>query len=148
MQVVLGKTGYVMVTGKIRSDIEIIQCKNGSPRAKASLVIDVQRDAQGHPINDDQGRPRGVWANLTAWGDYAKILGSGQRGDGVLAIGKITEWEHEGKVYRTLSINNDGYLALSYPTQPAGNPEGQNPCEYQPGAMTEITDDDDGDLPF
>ena len=146
MQHPLGRTGYVLITGRIRSDVELIQCKNGSHRAKASVVVDVQRDEQGRIIIDDQGRPKGVWANLTAWGFYARVLGQAQRGDGIEAIGTVQTWEHDGKTYRSLVVNDYGSIKLIYPMQPAGQP---GEAEYQDTPeMTDITDDDDGELPF
>lgn len=144
MQIALGKTGYFLISGIVRTDSEYQVCKNGQSRCTAGAVVDVRRDMDGNAINDQDGRPVGVWANLTAWGDYAKILSSAQRGDGILAIGTIHKWEKDGKEYKSLNVNNAGFLTLSYPNQPAGQPDQGGTAQE----MTELTDDDDGELPF
>lgn len=146
MQITLGKTGYVQIAGTIQSDTEFIQCKNGNYRCKASAVIGVQKDQQGNLLKDTQGRNVYVWVNLTAWGIYASVLGQAQKGDGIFAIGTVQQWEHNGKTYKSLVVNNDGFLSISYPMQPAGQPAA---AEYQDAPqMSDITDDDDGELPF
>lgn len=143
MQVALGKTGYFLITGIIRTEPKRTDCKNGSERCTAGAVVEVRRDQDGNAVNDEDGRPVSVWANITAWGVYAKVLSSAQKGDGILAVGTIRTWEQDGKSYKSLSVNNHGYLVLSYPMQP----DGPAPAVGE-GQQFQDLGDDDGELPF
>lgn len=144
MQLMLGKSGYALVCGLLRSGPELNTCKNGRQRCTAGLVVDVRRDAQGKPLKDQQGHPINVWANLTAWGPWAKLLGTAERGDAVLAIGKLHTWEQDGQTYKDLAINDFGFLNVIHLAFLADQDQTPPP---QPQTFQEL-DDDDGELPF
>lgn len=135
--------GYVMVTGIVRKEPERTTTNNGKENVRCSLVIDLKRNGDGSLVKGADGYSVSVWVNLRAWGAYAAILGGARFGDGILAVGKVREWEYEGKQFRELVINDDGFLSVSFPITQTGGSE----APQEPPALVEL-DDNDGELPF
>lgn len=144
MQLMLGKSGYALVCGQVNSGPNLSRCKNGKHKCTAGLVVDVRRDQDDKPLKDQNGHPVNVWANLTAWGPWARYLSTAERGDAVLAIGKFHTWEQDGKTYKDLSINAFGFLFVIHLA--LFSDQNQTP-PAQPQTFQEL-DDEDGELPF
>lgn len=133
MQLKLGNSGYVLVTGVCQVEPETSRTSKGTLRCRASLVVG-ERDG-------DDGKSSGIWANLTAWGTHAAVLASVRKGDSVLAVGQLQSWEHDGRTYKGLSVGRYGFVC-------AGTaPETASAAPAQPPQFTEL-DGDDGELPF
>lgn len=89
---------------------------------------------------DEQGRPKPIWINVTAWREQADILAKARRGEGVLVSGAMYEREYNGQMYKGI---NASVVLLSQ----AGLPGGNSAAPSQPPAMAEL-EGEDGELPF
>ena len=132
MQLKLGNSGYVMVTGVCQVEPETSRTSKGTLRCTASLVVGEREDGDG--------KGSGVWANLTAWGTNAAVLSAVGKGDSVLAVGQLQSWERDGRTYKALSIGRYGFVCTG------AVPDHVSSTSAQPPQLTEL--DDDGELPF
>lgn len=89
---------------------------------------------------DEQGRPKHIWINITAWRGAAELLATPHSGDAVMVTGAPYTNEYEGRTYKGI---NASVVLLSQ----AGLPGGNSAAPSQPPAMTEL-EGEDGELPF
>ena len=89
---------------------------------------------------DEQGRPKPIWINITAWRGAAELLATAHSGDAVMVTGAPYTNEYEGRTYKGI---NASVVFLSQ----AGLPSGNSAAPSQPPAMTEL-EGEDGELPF
>ena len=89
---------------------------------------------------DEQGKPRTVWINATAWRGMAEVLRQARGGDAVLVIGKLHTREYEGKVYKEVQAV---YVHVARPDCGAG-PE---TAPEEPPELSGLPEED-GELPF
>lgn len=118
------------------------------------------RDAENKPVNgkdhavvgvaaaeDKQGNT--VFVSLNGWGKLARYVRSIERGDNILAVGRLKTREYQGRAYYDLDADflckNGAGFTCSAETPPMGElPEfgGGDPA----GGFAEI--EEDGELPF
>ena len=91
--------------------------------------------------------PKTIWINVVAWRDMAYILYQARKGDSVMATGLLHEHEWEGRVYKDIQAEfvsvarkEDPYAGAAPPAAPAASTGAQD--------WTELSEDDDGELPF
>lgn len=89
---------------------------------------------------DEQGRPKPIWINITAWRGAAELLATAHSGDAVMVTGAPYTNEYEGRTYKGI---NASVVLLSH----AGLPGGNSAAPSQPPAMAEL-EGEDGELPF
>lgn len=89
---------------------------------------------------DEQGRPKPIWINITAWRGAAELLATAHSGDAVMVTGAPYTNEYEGRTYKGI---NASVVLLSQ----AGLPGGNSAAPSQPPAMAEL-EGEDGELPF
>jgi len=89
---------------------------------------------------DEQGRPKPIWINITAWRGAAELLATAHSGDAVMVTGAPYTNEYEGRTYKGV---NASVVLLSQ----AGLPDGNSAAPSQPPAMAEL-EEEDGELPF
>lgn len=87
---------------------------------------------------DEQGRPKTIWINITAWREQADILAKARRGKGVLVSGAMYEREYNGQTYKGI---NAGFVSISPIAAQSA------PGHPQDGGFAEVTESD-GELPF
>lgn len=96
---------------------------------------------------DDNGNPKTIWISVVAWRDMAYILYQARKGDSVMATGLLHEHEWEGRVYKDIQAEFvsvarkvDPYASAAPPAAPAASTGAQD--------WAELSEDDDGELPF
>lgn len=115
--------------------------QNGTPRCTVGIA------AGKHPTEvDEQGKPKTIWINVTAWRAQADVLGKARSGDGILVVGAMYEDEYNGKVYKGINAN---VVLVSQPDDPTGyDPYRTVPSQGAEALpMTEL-EGEDGELPF
>ena len=124
------------------------------------------RDAEDKPVNDVAHAVVGiaaaedkdgntVYVNLNGWRDNYGIVRRICKRDSVLAIGKLTTHEHNGRTYYDLNadfvaLNGAGFVGSVGADEPpkfkpAGRPVDVGADDFD-GGFSEIADD--GELPF
>ena len=138
-----------MAYGQLRSGDWIVAGTCSEPRFKRVGKENTPRCTIGIAAGqsnelDDRGKPKTIWINVTAWRQMAVVLNQARSGDSVLAIGKLHQHEYEGKQYKDIQAvyvnvsQPDFYDAYSAPT----------PAAAEPPEMTELPEEDEGELPF
>ena len=139
-----------MITGRVSRDPEHKVFDSG--RSKASFSILYGEDAAN---KDEQGRPRGLFLNVDAWGAVGRDACLLQKGDYITATGRVEQREYNGKTYTTF-IADAIWADLSTimrlvvrnmpMDEPGNNSDSLPPVKGDPFAA--LGDGDDGELPF
>lgn len=138
-----------MAYGKMQSGDWIVAGPCGEPRLTRVGKQKTPRCTIGIAAGqsqelDDNGKPKTIWINVTAWRKMAVVLNQAHSGDAVLVIGKLHSHEYEGKRYKDVQAV---YVNVS---QPEFYDEYAVPPAIieEPAAMVELWDVEDGALPF
>lgn len=91
---------------------------------------------------DEKGKPRTIWINATAWRGMADVLNQARSGDSVLVIGRLHTREYEGKVYKDVQAV---YVNVA---QPDFYGAFQENASAEPSDLSDLSEEDDGELPF
>lgn len=124
--------GSVIVAGTCGRDGE---CKligeKQTPKATVSVAVGKREDANGEKTT--------VWANVVAWRGLADVLAGARKGDAILAIGRVSTREYNGKTYSDL---NADFVSIASIAQQAQQPAPQG------DPMTGLEEVEDDELPF
>lgn len=124
--------GSVIVAGTCGRDGE---CKligeKQTPKATVSVAVGKREDANGEKTT--------VWANVVAWRGLADVLAGARKGDAILAIGRVSTREYNGKTYSNL---NADFVSIASIAQQAQQPAPQG------DPMTGLEEVEDDELPF
>lgn len=147
------KSGNLAI-GRVARDPEMREFNSG--KSKAGFSILYGEDAND---KDEQGRPRGLFLNVDAWGAVGRDAMMLEKGDYIAAVGRLDTHEYNGKQYTALvadaifpdvgavsrMLANAAGGASYDAAAPSGYLDAETPVKADPfGAMS----DDDGDLPF
>ena len=124
--------GSVIVAGTCGRDGE---CKligeKQTPKATVSVAVGKREDANGEKTT--------VWANVVAWRGLADVLAGARKGDAILAIGRVSTRQYNGKTYSDL---NADFVSIASIAQQAQQPAPQG------DPMTGLEEVEDDELPF
>lgn len=131
-----------LIWGEVSRDAQIVSTKNGGFFVKFSVCAGADKNGEKKYI-DCKSFLKGV-------ASYAKDL---QRGDPILAVGRMESREYEGKTYWDLNLGfcispsvvpdmGETAAALAQTAKAAGEPTADGP------QFAEVEDDDEGELPF
>lgn len=139
-----------MVTGRVVREPEFRTFDSGKSKAGFSILYGED------PANkDEQGRPRGLFLNVDAWGAAGRDACLLQKGDYIQATGRVEQREYNGKTYTTL-IADAIWADLStimrlvvrnMPMDEPGNNSGYLPPVVESDPFSDYAGGD-GDLPF
>ena len=87
---------------------------------------------------DENGRPKPIWINISAWRGAAELLAAAHSGDAVMVTGAPYTNEYEGRTYKGINATFVSISAIASRSA-AGS--------QQSDGFTEVTDSD-GELPF
>lgn len=115
-----------LIAGRVARDGEIFATRSGSSVGSASV-----------PAYD---RPDGTtaWITVKGFGHWAHLVASAQKGDSILALGRIESRDYEGKTYTDLVVD---YVCVAAAASARSEASG-----VANNGFAEITDD--GELPF
>ena len=124
--------GSVIVAGTCGRDGEYkLIGEKQTPKAKVSVAVGKREDANGEKTT--------VWANVVAWRGLADVLAGARKGDAILAIGRVSTREYNGKTYSDL---NADFVSIASIAQQAQQPAPQG------DPMTGLEEVEDDELPF
>ena len=124
--------GSVIVAGTCGCDGEYkLIGEKQTPKAKVSVAVGKREDANGEKTT--------VWANVVAWRGLADVLAGARKGDAILAIGRVSTREYNGKTYSDL---NADFVSIASIAQQAQQPAPQG------DPMTGLEEVEDDELPF
>lgn len=131
-----------LVWGEVSRDAQLVSTKSGGYFVKFGICAGADKNGEKKYI-DCKSFLKGVVG-------YAKDL---QRGDPILAVGRMESREYDGKTYWDLNLGfcispsvvpdmGEAAAALAQTAKAAGEPDADGPQFY------EADDDDPGELPF
>lgn len=124
--------GSVIVAGTCGRDGEYkLIGEKQTPKATVSVAVGKREDANGEKTT--------VWANVVAWRGLADVLAGARKGDAILAIGRVSTREYNGKTYSDL---NADFVSIASIAQQAQQPAPQG------DPMTGLEEVEDDELPF
>lgn len=127
--------GSVIVAGTCGRDGEYkLIGEKQTPKAKVSVAVGKQEYANGEKTT--------VWANVVAWRGLADVLAGARKGDAILAIGRVSTREYNGKTYSDLNAEFVSITRTAQAQQPASPPP---PMENPMEGLEPVEDDE---LPF
>lgn len=130
--------GSFIVCGFVARDAEFKTTQNGKSLCTWSIKV-------GEKTSPTEGeRGEAIWTNCQAWHNAARYAASIKKGDTVLAVGRISVNEYEGKTYKNLVCE---FISIMKDTPAA--PQSSEPYTANTNdlsAYEEILDD--GEVPF
>lgn len=137
------QSGHWIVAGRCTEPKFGYVGKDNTPRCTVGVAAGKSKTEK-----DENGYPKTIWINIVAWRDMAYILYSAHKGDAVIATGLLHEHEYEGRMYKDIQAE---FVHVAQKIDPYANfaPPPAAPAAQSGGQdWTELTDDDDGELPF
>ena len=124
--------GSVIVAGACGRDAEIKYIgERQTPKATVSVAVGKRKDGDGDNLT--------IWANVVAWRGLADVLAGARKGDAILAIGRVSTREYNGKTYSDL---NADFVSIASIAQQAQQPAPQG------DPMAGFEEVEDNELPF
>lgn len=131
-----------LIWGEVSRDAQLVSTKNGSYFVKFGVCAGADKNGEKRYI-DCKSLLKGIVS-------YAKDF---QKGDPILAVGRMESREYDGKTYWDLNLGfcispsvvpdmGEAATALAQTAKAAGEPDADGPQFY------EADDDDPGELPF
>lgn len=130
--------GNLLVTGTVTRDAELKYVgQKQTPVCTFSLAAGKRKDTTTIFVNCQARRALSRYASLIC------------KGDSVCAVGRVEEWEYNGKTYKSLACE---WLNAAIPTAEASAAPIPDLTDAPPGGMSPDAykglSDADGDLPF
>lgn len=108
---------------------------------KNTLCVKLSVKSYDEKVN---GEWKGVWDNVTCWGDIGEVARTFRKGDQVLIAGTYGEREYKGKMYG--DIRADFVAKTSAISAPPITPKSEKKLDIEPEDFTVV--DESEDLPF
>lgn len=137
------QSGHWIVAGRCTEPKFGYVGKDNTTRCTAGIAAGKSKTEK-----DENGYPKTIWINIVAWREMAYILYQAHKGDSVFATGLLHEHEYEGRIYKDIQAE---FVQVAQKVDPYANaaPPPAAPAAQNSGQdWTELTDDDDGELPF
>ena len=127
--------GSVIVAGACGRDAEIKYIgERQTPKATVSVAVGKRKDGDGDNLT--------IWANVVAWRGLADVLAGARKGDAILAIGRVSTREYNGKTYSDLNADFVSIASIAQQAKQAQQPAPQG------DPMTGLEEVEDDELPF
>ena len=124
--------GSVIVAGTCGRDAELKYIgERQTPKATVSVAVGKRKDGYGDNLT--------IWANVVAWRGLSDVLAGARKGDAILAIGRVSTREYNGKTYSDL---NADFVSIALIAQQAQQPAPQG------DPMTGLEEVEDDELTF
>lgn len=135
-------SGHYIVAGRCSEPRFNYVGKDNTPRCTIGIAAGKSKTEK-----DENGEPKTIWINVVAWRDMAYILYNARKGDSVMVTGLLHEHEWEGRIYKDIQAE---YINVAQKVDPYANsaPPAAPAAATSAPEWTDISGDDDGDLPF
>lgn len=110
--------------------------KDQTPRCRCGILV-----ARSDEL-DEQGRHKPTFMNIVAWRGMAEVLRRARKGDLVLAIGRLQVRKSEGRTFK------DVYAAYVNVVHLERYNAFHEPASAEPPDLSDLSEEDDGELPF
>lgn len=131
----------MFVTGRVSRNAEMQFIKGDIPLTKFSIKADEKPASDG-------GKPEPVWLNVICWRDMARVAQHIEKGDVVLVAGKFQSRPWQTDSGKSRISNEITAEFISVQVSAAAVPPVASSLYEESDGFSDITDDDDDDVPF